>query len=176
LATVIRGGGSKLTWGRIPERIDLVLSTARLGDTLIHRDGDLTATVSAGVRLADLNTHLAEKGQWLPVESAFDATTIGGLIATNDAGPLRHRFGTPRDLLLGVTLALTDGRLVKSGGVVVKNVAGYDLGDSSAARSAAWPWWWRPPSSWFHAPVLGYVARRVPAHPRRRAGAPRAGG
>jgi len=128
LATVIRGGGSKLTWGRIPERIDLVLSTARLGDTLIHRDGDLTATVSAGVRLADLNTHLAGKGQWLPVESAFDATTIGGLIATNDAGPLRHRFGTPRDLLLGVTLALTDGRLVKSGGVVVKNVAGYDLG------------------------------------------------
>jgi len=128
LATVIRGGGSKLTWGRIPERIDLVLSTARLGDTLIHRDGDLTATVSAGVRLADLNTHLAGKGQWLPVESAFDATTIGGLIATNDAGPLRHRFGTPRDLLIGVTLALTDGRLVKSGGVVVKNVAGYDLG------------------------------------------------
>ncbi len=94
----------------------------------MHRDGDLTATVSAGVRLADLNARLAEKGQWLPVESAFAATTIGGLIATNDAGPLRHRFGTPRDLLLGVTLALADGRLVKSGGVVVKNVAGYDLG------------------------------------------------
>ena len=128
LATVIRGGGSKLAWGRIPERIDLLLSTVRLGDTLIHRDGDLTATVSAGVRLADLNARLAEKGQWLPVESAFEATTIGGLIATNDAGPLRHRFGTARDLLIGMTLALADGRQVKSGGVVVKNVAGYDLG------------------------------------------------
>jgi glycolate oxidase FAD binding subunit len=128
LATVVRGGGSKLSWGRVPARIDLVLSTSRLRDTLIHRDGDLTATVSAGVRLADLNARLAEKGQWLPVESAFEATTVGGLVATNDAGPLRHRFGTPRDLLIGVTLALADGRLVKSGGVVVKNVAGYDLG------------------------------------------------
>ena len=128
LATMIRGGGSKSTWGRVPTRVDLVVSTARLRDTLVHRDGDLTVTVSAGVRLADLNARLAEKGQWLPVESAFDATTIGGLIATNESGPLRHRFGTPRDLLIGVTLALADGRLVKSGGVVVKNVAGYDLG------------------------------------------------
>jgi glycolate oxidase FAD binding subunit len=128
LATVVRGGGSKLGWGRMPRQVGLILSTARLRDTLIHRDGDLTATVSAGVRLADLNTRLGEKGQWLPVESAFEATTIGGLIATNEAGPLRYRFGTPRDLLIGVTLALADGRLVKSGGVVVKNVAGYDLG------------------------------------------------
>jgi glycolate oxidase FAD binding subunit len=62
------------------------------------------------------------------VESAFDGATLGGIIATNDAGPMRHRFGTPRDLLIGVTLAMTDGRLVKAGGTVVKNVAGYDLG------------------------------------------------
>ena len=61
-------------------------------------------------------------------ERRSTATTIGGLVATNEAGPLRHRFGTPRDLLIGVTLALADGRLVKSGGTVVKNVAGYDLG------------------------------------------------
>jgi glycolate oxidase FAD binding subunit len=128
LATVVRGGGSKTAWGRVPQRVDLVLSTTRLRDTLDHRDGDLTATVSAGVRLVDLNARLAEKGQWLPVESPFPGTTIGGLVATNEAGPLRHRFGTPRDLLIGVTLALADGRLVKSGGVVVKNVAGYDLG------------------------------------------------
>src|SRR5204862_813976 len=65
---------------------------------------------------------------WLPIESAFDEATIGGAIATNDCGPLRHRYGTPRDLIIGVRLALTDGRLVKAGGNVVKNVAGYDLG------------------------------------------------
>ncbi len=76
----------------------------------------------------DLNATLRTEGQWLPVESAFAGATIGGMVATNDAGPLRHRFGTPRDLLIGITLALTDGRLVKSGGTVVKNVAGYDLG------------------------------------------------
>jgi glycolate oxidase FAD binding subunit len=62
------------------------------------------------------------------VDSAFDGATIGGIVASNDAGPSRHRHGTPRDLLIGVTLALTDGRLVKAGGHVVKNVAGYDLG------------------------------------------------
>ena len=126
--TVLRGGGTKLEWGRVAPRVGLVLSTARLEPRLIHRDGDLTATVGAGVTLAALNQHLAAKGQWLPVESAFDGATIGGVIACNDAGPLRHRYGTPRDLLIGVTLALADGRLVKAGGTVVKNVAGYDLG------------------------------------------------
>jgi glycolate oxidase FAD binding subunit len=127
-ATVVRGGGTKTAWGRRPVALDQVLSTSRLLSPLVHRDGDLTATVGAGVRLGDLNTHLNQKGQWLPVESAFPDATIGGVIATNESGPFRHRFGTPRDLLIGVTLALPDGRLVKSGGTVVKNVAGYDLG------------------------------------------------
>ena len=127
-STVVRGGGTKTGWGRRPGALDQVLSTARLLSPLVHRDGDLTATVGAGVRLADLNAHLSQKGQWLPVESAFRGATIGGVIATNESGPFRHRFGTPRDLLIGVTLALPDGRLVKSGGTVVKNVAGYDLG------------------------------------------------
>ena len=75
-----------------------------------------------------MNRQLARHGQWLPLDSAFADATIGGIVATNDSGPLRHRFGTPRDLLIGVTLALADGRLVKAGGTVVKNVAGYDLG------------------------------------------------
>jgi glycolate dehydrogenase FAD-binding subunit len=78
--------------------------------------------------LASLNRRLAEHGQYLPIESAFEHATVGGVVATNDAGPMRHRFGTPRDLLIGVTLAMADGRLVKAGGTVVKNVAGYDLG------------------------------------------------
>jgi glycolate oxidase FAD binding subunit len=126
--TVIRGGGTKCGWARPVEAVDLALSTAGLADLLVHRDGDLTATVGAGVPLSRLNTTLSARGQWLPVDSAFAGTTVGGMLATNDTGPLRHRFGTPRDLLIGITLALTDGRVVKSGGTVVKNVAGYDLG------------------------------------------------
>ncbi len=115
-------------WGRPVDAVDLVVSTTGLGDLLVHRHGDLTATVRAGMPLSRLNTTLAAHGQWLPVDTAFAATTIGGMLATNDSGPLRHRYGTPRDLLIGITLALTDGRLVKAGGTVVKNVAGYDLG------------------------------------------------
>jgi glycolate oxidase FAD binding subunit len=126
--TVLRGGGTKLGWGRVPSSIDVVVSTARLNTLLVHRHGDMNATAHAGVTLAQLNRELARHGQWLPIDSAFDAATIGGILATNDSGPVRHRYGTPRDLLIGVTLALTDGRIVKAGGHVVKNVAGYDLG------------------------------------------------
>src|SRR5262245_55580728 len=126
--TVLRGGGTKLGWGRIPTAIDLVIGTAKLNTLLVHRHGDMTATAHAGVTLAQFNRELAQHGQWLPIDSTFDAATIGGIVATNDSGPVRHRYGTPRDLLIGVTLALTDGRIVKAGGHVVKNVAGYDLG------------------------------------------------
>ena len=128
LQTVIRGGGTKIDWGRPPAHVDLLVSTARLDRLIAHRHGDLTATVQAGMTLRGLNAALRDKGQWLPVESAFDAATVGGIVATNDAGPSRHRNGTPRDLVIGITLALTDGRLIKAGGTVVKNVAGYDLG------------------------------------------------
>ena len=128
LATVIRGGGTKLSWGRPPATVDLVVSTSRLTRLIAHRHGDLTTTVQAGMTLRDLNAALSGERQWLPIDSAFDEATIGGIVATNDSGPSRHRSGTPRDLIIGITLALTDGRLVKAGGTVVKNVAGYDLG------------------------------------------------
>jgi glycolate oxidase FAD binding subunit len=127
-SVVIRGGGTKMGWGRTPASVDMVLSTKRLTALVAHEHADLTATVQAGARLDEVNRVLGRHGQWLPVESAFDETTIGGAIATNDSGPLRHRYGTPRDLLIGIRLALTDGRLIKAGGNVVKNVAGYDLG------------------------------------------------
>jgi glycolate oxidase FAD binding subunit len=71
---------------------------------------------------------LGRHRQWLPIDGAGEQATVGGAVATNDAGPLRHRYGTPRDLLIGIRLATPDGRLVKAGGNVVKNVAGYDLG------------------------------------------------
>src|SRR5688500_5647045 len=128
LPTVIRGGGTKLTWGRPPATVDLVVSTSRLTRLIAHRHGDLTATVQAGMKLGDVNAALSGERQWLPIDSAFDDATIGGVVATNDSGPSRHRHGTPRDLVIGITLALTDGRVIKAGGTVVKNVAGYDLG------------------------------------------------
>jgi glycolate oxidase FAD binding subunit len=125
---VLRGGGTKMGWGRCPTDLDLIVSTRRLNRVTAHAYGDLTATVEAGTTLRALNDELARHGQWLPVDAAFDDATLGGVIATNEAGPLRHRFGTPRDLLIGVRLAMTDGHVVKAGGTVVKNVAGYDLG------------------------------------------------
>src|SRR3954463_3556697 len=95
-ATVISGGGSKLSWGRTPSNVDVVVSTSGLNQVVAHRYGDLTATIEAGATLVDVNRHLATHGQWLPLDTAFPAATIGGIIATNDAGPLRYRFGTPR--------------------------------------------------------------------------------
>ena len=128
LSIVLRGGGTKLGWGRRPAGIDLVAGTRRLNRVLAHAYGDLTATVEAGATLGDVNRELARHRQWLPLDTAFDGSTVGGTIATNESGPVRHRHGTPRDLLIGIHLATTDGLLVKAGGNVVKNVAGYDLG------------------------------------------------
>jgi glycolate oxidase FAD binding subunit len=125
---VVRGGGTKMDWGRTPDSVDVVLGMGRLKRLLAHAHGDLTATVEGGLSLVAANRALARHGQWLPLESPFEGATIGGVLAANESGPLRHRYGTPRDLLIGVRLATTDGRLVKAGGNVVKNVAGYDLG------------------------------------------------
>jgi glycolate oxidase FAD binding subunit len=124
----VRGGGTKLGWGNDPPPASLVIDTRRLSRVLAYAEGDLTVTCEAGVTLDALNRELSKRRQWLPLDSAFDEATIGGILATNDAGPLRHRYGTPRDLLIGVRVATTDGRLVKAGGRVVKNVAGYDIG------------------------------------------------
>jgi len=127
-SVVIRGAGTKADWGRPPQRVDRTLCTRRLNRILAHEHGDLTATIEAGATLADANASLASAGQWLPLDPPFaDRATIGGILATNDSGPLRQRFGTPRDLVIGVQLATTDGVLARAGGQVVKNVAGYDL-------------------------------------------------
>jgi glycolate dehydrogenase FAD-binding subunit len=128
LSLVPRGSGTKLDWGPTPHSIDLLLSTARLNRVIAHRHGDLTATVQAGATLAAVNAELARHRQWIPLDPpAADRATIGGVVATNDSGPRRHRYGAPRDLIIGIELARADGRLAKGGGIVVKNVAGYDL-------------------------------------------------
>ncbi|MGI8886434.1 MAG: FAD-binding oxidoreductase [Gaiellaceae bacterium] len=102
------------------------LTTEGLDRILEHEAGDLTCTVEAGVRLSALQSALAEHGQRLSLDPPGDPT-VGALLAQNLSGPLRHRFGAPRDLVLGVTLVLPDGTIASAGGKVVKNVAGYDL-------------------------------------------------
>ncbi len=125
---VIRGADTKSGWGRPASRVEAILDMRRMNRILAHEHGDMTATVEAGVSLRDVNNALALHGQTLPLDPPFaDRATIGGLLATNDSGPLRHRHGTPRDLVIGIQLATTDGVLSKAGGQVVKNVAGYDL-------------------------------------------------
>jgi glycolate oxidase FAD binding subunit len=106
---------------------DVVLSTRSLDRVLEHEAGDLTATVEAGIRLSELNERLAAAGQMLALDPPGDPT-VGACLAGNLSGPRRHRYGAPRDLVLGVTVVLADGTIASAGGKVVKNVAGYDLG------------------------------------------------
>ena len=107
-------------------RIGDDLTTDGLDRILEHEQGDLTCTVEAGVRLSALSEALRRSGQRLSLDPPGDPT-VGALLAENLSGPLRHRFGAPRDLVLGVTLVLADGSIANAGGKVVKNVAGYDL-------------------------------------------------
>jgi glycolate oxidase FAD binding subunit len=128
LSVAPRGGGSKIGWGNPPRRCDLILWTRRLDRVIEHAWADMTATVQAGCPVARLQHVLAEHGQRLALDPLWPETaTIGGILATNDSGSLRARYGTLRDLVLGLTIALPDGTLARSGGKVVKNVAGYDL-------------------------------------------------
>jgi len=105
---------------------DVVLSTRSLDRVLEHEAGDLTATVEAGIRLSELNEQLAAAGQMLALDPPGDPT-IGACIAGNLSGPRRHRYGAPRDLILGISVVLANGTVASAGGKVVKNVAGYDL-------------------------------------------------
>ena len=128
LTTSVRGGGTKLDWGGVLGSVDLLVSTAGLSSVVKHRHGDLTATVEAGATLAHVNAALSANRQWLPLDPPWaPRATIGGIIATNDSGPSRYRHGAPRDVIIGVTVVRADGETAKAGGIVVKNVAGYDL-------------------------------------------------
>jgi FAD/FMN-containing dehydrogenase len=106
---------------------DVVLSTRRLNRMLEHEPGDLTAIVEAGLRLSELQAALEPHGQMLALDPPGDPT-IGACLAGDLSGPRRHRYGAMRDLVIGVTVVLADGTIASSGGKVVKNVAGYDLG------------------------------------------------
>ena len=128
LAVIPCGGGTKLSWGNSPARADLLLSTARLDKIIEHVWADLTVTVEAGCTIQKLQDTLSQHGQRLGLDGLWpERATIGGVLSTNDSGALRLRFGSLRDLVIGMTIALPDGTLASSGGKVVKNVAGYDL-------------------------------------------------
>ncbi len=128
LRVVARGTGTRLSWGLPPTAVDLIVDTSRMAAVLAHAAGDLVATVQAGLRMADLQDALASHRQRLALDGSDTlGGTVGGTVATAAAGPLRYRYGSPRDLVIGITVVLADGTIARSGGTVVKNVAGYDL-------------------------------------------------
>jgi glycolate oxidase FAD binding subunit len=124
----IAGNSTKLDWGGIVTGAKSIVSTQKLDRLIDHAVGDLTVTIEAGIKFARLQEILAAAGQFLPLDPAYpERATIGGIIATADAGSLRHRYGGVRDLLLGISFVRADGKIAKAGGRVVKNVAGYDM-------------------------------------------------
>jgi glycolate oxidase FAD binding subunit len=122
-----RGAGTKAGWPPAAPSDALELSTAGLTEVVEHNAGDLTAVLEAGVPLAEAQALFAKADQRLALDPPDGGATIGGLVASGDTGPLRGRYGGPRDLVVGMRVALSDGTLAKSGGKVIKNVAGYDI-------------------------------------------------
>src|SRR5216117_1628373 len=121
----IEGAG---TWLQSDAPSDLALTTRRLDRVPSIEPSDLTATAEAGIGLDQLRQQLADRGAWLGIDPpGLAGRTLGSIVATATAGPLRHGFGPIKDHLLGVTFVTGDGRMVQSGGRVMKNVAGYDL-------------------------------------------------
>jgi glycolate oxidase FAD binding subunit len=127
LTVVPRGAGLGLDWGLPPSSCDLVVDMSSMGEVIEHAAGDLVARVQAGATIGYVASVLARAGQQLALDAPPDAT-IGGVVATGTAGPRRFRYGAPRDLLIGLTAVRADGVVAHSGGKVVKNVAGYDIG------------------------------------------------
>jgi glycolate oxidase subunit GlcD len=131
------GAATWLDVGQPLKRVDVVVSTQRLNRIIEHEPADLVAITEAGVTLKDFNDVLAQKGQWLPLDPPDDivgvggagrgCATIGGVVATGIGGPQQFGYGLPRRHVIGMKVILADGRLIKVGGRVVKNVAGYDL-------------------------------------------------
>jgi len=127
LSVVPRGAGTGLGWGMPPRTCDLLMDMGVMNQVLEHAAGDLVARVQAGATIGQVAAVLAAAGQQLALDAPAEAT-VGGVVATGTAGPRRFRYGAPRDLLIGLTVVRADGVIAHSGGKVVKNVAGYDIG------------------------------------------------
>ncbi len=127
LFVLVRGRGTALHWGPPPDRVDLVVSTHRMDAVVEHVAGDLVCVVQAGARIDAINEHVGGQGQQLALDQPLPGSSVAGAMSTTRSGPRRMLYGTPRDLVVGTTMVRGDGVVSKSGGKVVKNVAGYDL-------------------------------------------------
>jgi glycolate oxidase FAD binding subunit len=128
LSVVPWGSGTQIGLGAVPARIDLVVGLRRLKRIIDHEPGDLTATFQAGMLLREIQASLHTSDQFLPFDPAgYERATIGGILATNASGPWRHRYGTARDLVIGIRVVHADGTITKGGAKVVKSVSGYDM-------------------------------------------------
>jgi glycolate oxidase FAD binding subunit len=128
LSVLVRGSGSHLYLGEPAGPMGVVVPLTRLNRVVEYEPGDLTMTVQAGMPLGALQRLTQERGQVVPLEPPGPgAATVGGIAATNLSGPRRMRYGSPRDAVIGMRVALTDGQVIKAGGKTVKNVAGYDV-------------------------------------------------
>jgi glycolate oxidase FAD binding subunit len=127
-AAVIFGGGTLQGLGFAPARYDVALSTAHLDAVLEYEFRDLTIAVESGLSVARLNATLAERGQFVPLDAPWpERSSVGGVLASGWCGPRRALYGRGRDFVIGTTVVLPDGTIAKAGGMVVKNVTGYDM-------------------------------------------------
>src|SRR5579863_1038794 len=126
---ILCGNSSKERMGGPIAAADITISTAKLNRVLQYEPRDLTISVEAGIPYRELSRVLAEQRQMVPLDPMFsDRATVGGIVAANVSGPRRRLYGTARDMVIGMTFATLEGKLVRSGGMVVKNVAGLDMG------------------------------------------------
>ena len=127
-AVVPWGGGAHMGLGGVPKKVDVVLALGRMNQVIDHEPGDMTSTVQAGMTLSHFQSHLGRHGQFLSLDPPGGSrATIGGILAANASGPRRLRYGTARDLLIGLRVVHADGTVTKGGAKVVKNVTGYDM-------------------------------------------------
>jgi len=128
LAVTPRGGGTQMSLGNLPSSLDLVVDLSRYNRLLDYQPADLTVTVEAGMTLETLQRELAQGGNLASLEAPMAGrATIGGILAANSSGPLRHSYGPARDWLIGISVVGPEGGETRAGGKVVKNVTGYDL-------------------------------------------------
>ncbi len=128
LSVIPEGGGTKRGFGGIEPNADLVLSLSEYGGIVEYSEGDLTMTLKSGTTIKEIQEYLRKNKQMLPLDPSWpELATIGGVIASNDSGPKRCRYGSARDLVIGLRLVYPNGEVIRTGGKVVKNVAGYDM-------------------------------------------------
>ncbi|MGN7176693.1 FAD-binding oxidoreductase [Paenibacillus sp. FSL R5-0490] len=128
LTITIMGGGTKRGFGGLTEKTDILLSLEKYTGIVEHTPGDMTLTVKAGTRFKDLQDYLAQHNQKISLDPYWpENATIGGIIAANESGPKRLGYGSARDAVIGLRTVYPDGKVIRSGGRVVKNVAGYDM-------------------------------------------------